>query len=313
MKLFLTAVCLIFLTFAFGAPISAQRIETEGELFTKISNLTKTKKTDDQEKAYQLSKVFLAKFGKNNDEEVKKVREFADNYEKVTLGKHIDAGKIPEAFTFGKEILARDAENAFVTANLAYAGFKAAQDKKDKTFAADSVQFAKQTLELYAAKKMPKTFEPFVDEAEATALMYYVLGFFSVDSNLKDSAVNFYKSVQFVSKIKNTSYPYAIVALYYEKEFEKGVKEFDAKYPANAPNTAEKQAAETRLEKLMNNMQDAYARSIKLGETEKSPNLEAWKQRYTQIYTFINNGSPTGSDTFLANVLNTPMPDPNAP
>lgn len=311
MKLFLTAVCLMFLTFAFGASISAQGIQTEGELFTKISGLTKTKKADDQEKAYQLSKVFLAKFGKNDDDEVKKVREFSDNYEKVTLGKHIDAGKIPEAFTFGKDILARNPDNAFVSANLAYAGFKAAQDKKDKTFAADSVQFAKQTLDLYAAKKLPKTFEPFADEAEATALMYYVLGFFAVDSNVKDAAGNFYKAVQYTSKIKNTSYPYYIVAFSYEKEFETAAKEFDAKY-AGKSQTAEMKAAEAKLEKMMANMQDAYARAIKLGEAENSPSAASWKTRYLEIYTFLK-GSATGADTFLANVLTTPMPDPSAP
>jgi hypothetical protein len=301
----------MFLAFGVSAPVSAQKVETEGELFAKISSLTKTKKADDQEKAYQLSKVFLAKFGKNNDEEVKKVREFADNYEKVALGKMIDEGKIVEAFAFGKQILARDAENAFATANLAYAGFQAAQ-KKDKTFAADSVQYAKQTLELYGAKKLPKTFEPFTDEAEATALMYYVIGFFAVDSNLKEAASNFYKSVQYTSKIKNTPYPYFMVATYYEKEFATAANEFDTKYPPGSSQTAEMKAANAKIETLLSRMQDAYARTVRFGENEKSPGASGWKQRYTQIYTVLK-GDTTGLDEFLANVLNTPMPDPSAP
>jgi hypothetical protein len=71
-------------------------------------------------------------------------------------------------------------------------------------------------------------------------------------------------------------------------------------------------AEEAKLEKMMSNMQDAYARAVKLGETENSPSAAAWKTRYTEIYTFLK-GSATGSDTFLANVLNTPMPDPSAP
>ena len=312
MKLFAGAAGLTLLVFALAMSVLAQRVETEAELFGKISNLTKTKKAADADKAYVLSKVFLAKFGKNEDEEVKKVREFADNYEKAALRKKIDEDKIAEAFAFGKEILARNAENAFVTANLAYAGYKAALDKKDKTFAADSVQFAKQTLELYAAKKLPKTFEPFTDEAESTALMYYVLGFFSVDSNLKEAAANFYKAVQYTSKIKNTSYPYYIVAFSYEKEFEKAAKEFDAKY-ANATMNAEARAAEAKLEKMMSNMLDAYARAVKLGEAENAPGAVNWKKRYMEIYAFLKEGSTTGSDEFLANVLNTPMPDLNAP
>ncbi len=311
MKLFLSAAVLLFLMFAFDASIAAQKVETEAELFAKISNLTKTKKAADQDKAYELSKTFLAKFGKNDDVETKKIKEFVENYEIVILGKKVDDGKTAEAFAFGKGILVQNPENALVTGNLAYAGYKAALDKKDKTFALESVQFAKKTLELYGAKKLPKSFEPFADEAEATALMYYVLGFFSADSNIKEAAANFYKSVQYTSGIKNTSYPYAIVAVFYEKEFENGAREFDTKY-GSAPPSAESKAAEAKLEKLMINMQDAYARSIKLGEAENSPNLSAWKQRFAQIYSFLK-GSEAGSAEFLANVLNTPMPDPNAP
>lgn len=312
MKLFASAVCLLFLSSFLAVSTFAQKVETEGELFAKISRLTLTKKTDDREKAYQLSKVFLAKFGSKNDEETKKVKEFVATYEMASLGQKIDEGKTAEAFAFGKEILIREPENSFVTANLAYAGYQVFQTKKDKTFSQDSVQFAKQTLKLYEAKKLPKSFEPFTDEAEATALMYYIVGHFSFETNPKESAQNFYKAVQFNSKIKNDSFPYLIIARSYEVEFAAAAKAFDTKYPAGSNQTAEMKADEAKLFKLMDGMQDAYARAIKLGETGNAPTLAEWKQRYAQIYEF-NKGSDKGSAEFLANVLNTPMPDPNAP
>jgi hypothetical protein len=312
MKLFSSAVCLLFLSSFLTASVFAQKIETEGDLFAKISSLTKTKKPDDQDKAYQLSKTFLSKFGTKDDEETKKVKDFVEKYQMATLGKKIEEGKTAEVFIFGKDVLTREPENSYITSNLAYAGYQAFQTKKDKTFAQESLQYAKQTLQLFEAKKLPKSFEPFTDEADATALMYYIVGHLSVETDLPEAARNFYKAVQFTSRIKNNSYPYYIIAYNYEKEFEKAAKAFDAKHGMKPTEDAEMKADNAKMEKLMKNMLDAYARTIKLGETDNASNVPAWKQRYTEIYSFLN-GNDKGSAEFLANVLTTPMPDPNAP
>lgn len=307
MKRFAFAVCLMFLTVS----AFAQKVETEGDLFNKISKLTQTKKADDQEKAYQLGKQYLAKFGAADDEKVKKVKAFVENYQIAALNKKVDEDKTAEAFAFGKDILTQEPENAYVAMNLAYAGLQAFQKKKDKTFAQESIQFAKQTLQLFDEKKLPKSFDPFADQAEATALMYYIIGNFSIDANLKDAAQNFYKSVQLESKIKKNSFPYYVIAFYFEKEYEKAAKDFTAKHGAKVTEDAEMKADNAKLEKIISRMQDAYARAVKYAEAESSPNLAAWKQRYAEVYKFLNGGD-AGANDFLNNVLNTPLPDPNA-
>jgi hypothetical protein len=311
MRLFSGIACLLFLSSLFTVSVFAQRVETEGELFAKISKLTQTKKADDEAKAYELGKVFLSKFGKNDDDEVKKVKEFMANYEVALVSKKFEEGKPAEAFTFGKEVLTFNPDNAFLTMTLANGGYQAFVAKKDKTFGQDSIAFAKKTVQLFAENKLPKNFYPFADRDEATAMMYYVIGNFSVDSNLNEAASNFYKALQYNSKVKNNSFPYYIIAFNYEKEYEKAAKEYDTKYSTSAAN-AESRAAEARLERLLNNMQDAYARAIKLGEAENAPKVNEWKQRYAQVYNFVN-GSDAGSAEFLANVLSKPMPAPDAP
>jgi archaellum component FlaG (FlaF/FlaG flagellin family) len=313
MKLISSVACILFLSLVFSLSIFAQRVETEGELFLKISRLTQTKKADDEAKAYELSKVFMSKFGKNDDNEVKKVKEFMANYEVSIVAKNIEAGKTAEAFAFGKEVLINNPDNPFLTMTLANGGYQAFVAKKDKTFGKDSILFAKKTLELFAdINKVPSSYAPFADRDEATAMMYYVIGNFSIDSNLNEAAQNFYKALQYNSKVKNNSFPYYIIAFNYEKEYEKTAKEYDTKYGASSTVNAEMKAAEAKLEKLLSNMQDAYARAIKLGEAENAPKVGEWKQRYSQLYAFIK-GSDAGSAEFLANVLTTPMPDPNAP
>ncbi|HEY0426960.1 MAG TPA: hypothetical protein VGC76_04060 [Pyrinomonadaceae bacterium] len=309
MKLFSAAICLLFLTSFLTLPVFAQKVETEGELFNQISALTKTKKADDQEKAYQLGKDFISKFGKNNDDEVKKVREFMETYEIAFVGRKIDEGKTAEAFTFGKEVMTQEPDNAHLAMTLAYAGYLALVNKKDKSLGQDSIQFAQKALQLLNDKKLPSNFQPFTDQDDATAMMYYTIATFSVDSNLSDAAQNFYKSLQYNTKVKNNSYPYYIIAFNYEKQYEKAAKDFDAKYGAATTSTAEMRTAEASLEKLLGNMQDAYARAVKLGEAENAPKVNEWKQRYAQIYSFIK-GSDAGSAEFLANVLATPMPAP---
>ena len=215
MKNFARAIGFLFLTLALTVSIFAQSKESKDEMYGKIAKLTQTKKAEDADKAYLLSKDFLAKYGKDTDEKVTKIKAFADNYRNNTFNKKLDEVKTAEAIALGKEILANEPENAYVTMNLAYAGFDAQQKNKDNSFGAESVVYAKQTISLIDAGKLPKTFQPFKDQPEATAFMYYVIGNFSLDTDLKTAAQNFYKALNYESKIKTDSFPYYVIAAYY--------------------------------------------------------------------------------------------------
>jgi hypothetical protein len=311
MKNFARAVGFLFLTLAFTVSIFAQGKESKDEMYGKIAKLTQTKKAEDADKAYLLSKDFLAKYGKDTDEKVTKIKAFADNYRNNTFNTKLDQVKTAEAIAIGKEILALEPENSYVTMNLAYAGFDAQQKNKDNSFGADSVQYAKQTLSLFDAGKLPKTFQPFQSQAEATAFMYYVVGNFSLDTDLKTAAENFYKAVGYDSKIKTDSFPYYVIAAYYEKEYAKQAADFKIKYEAKKTDDAEIKDAQTKLDKLVGNMLDAYARAIKFGEAEKNPSLATWKQRFTDVYKFLKK-SDAGMNEYLASEPNTALPDPNA-
>lgn len=312
MKTFARTICFLFLSFLLTLSIFAQSKESKDETYNKIAKLTQTKKAEDADKAYQMGKEFLAKYGKDDDEKVKKIKAFAENYRNNIFNTKLDQVKTAEAIAIGKEILALEPENSYVTMNLAYAGFDAQQKNKDNSFGAESVQYAKQTLSLLEAGKLPKTFQPFKDQTEATAFMYYLIGNFSLDSNLKEAAQNFYKSVGYESRIKTDSFPYYVISAYYEKEYAIQAADFKAKYESKTPDDAEVKAAQVKLDKLVGNMLDAYARAIKFGEAEKNSNLPIWKQRFTDVYKFLKK-SDAGMNEYLASQPNTALPDPNAP
>lgn len=307
-SLFTFGLLVSFAFFSFSAV--AQKVETETDLFQKISKLTQTKKADDQDKAYQLSKTYLERFGKDESENVKKIRTFVENHETAKLGKLIDDGKTSEAFSFGKEVLARSPENATITMELALAGLQALERKKDKTFGKDTIEYAKTTLRLFGENKTPKTFAPFADQNEASAMMYYAVGSFLTDDNLPEAANNFYKSLQYQSRLKDSYVPYFYIALNYHKIYEKLSAEFEQKYANKSTDDKEAQAANDKLGKVLDRMMDAYARAAKIGESQKVEAAANWKTIFTQVYKGINQ-SETGMNEYYDNIFSKPLLDPS--
>jgi hypothetical protein len=309
MKPLFRAVLFCVLTTALAAASLAQNKESKDEQFNKIAKLTQSKKFEDQEKAYQLSKEFIAQFGKDGDDKVKKIKQFTASHRLNAFVKAVDEVRMADAMKYGKEILAEEPENSSVTLNLAYGTFQAHTQKNDKSFDADGINYAKQTLSLFEAGKLPKNFEPLKDQAEATALMYYALGTFSLDKDMKEAAKNFYKSIQYEAQFKNKAYPYYMIAAYYEKLYETGAKDYQTKHGAKTADDAAMKADQERLNAVIDRMLDAYARVVKLAEAENSPNKEQWKARFTQIYKF-RKGGDAGMNEYVASISNTPLPDP---
>ena len=311
MKIITSVFCLLLLTTALTVSTVAQKKQSKEELFGKIAKMSQSKKSEDKDKAYQTSKEFLAQFGSDEDEQVKKVKEYVEKYRASAINQKLDDGKTAEAFALGKEILEQEPENTYVMMNLAYGGYEALTKKKDKSFAADSVNYANKTLSLFEAGKLPKTFQPFTNQAEATALMYYIIGSFQVEDDQQKAAQNFYKSLQYDSKIKNTAYPYYFIANNYEQAYTKAAQDFQTKHGATVKEDDEYRADNAKLEKLLDKMLISYAKLVKVAQAENNTNAAAWKQRYLDVYKFVKQ-SDTGAEEYLTGAAAKPMLDPSA-
>ncbi len=312
MKNFARLTAFLILTIAFCVSSFAQGKESKDEMFGKIAKLSQSKKDEDRDKAYQMSKDFLAQFGKDDkDDKVVKIKAFNDKYRENAFNKNLDEQKTAEAFAVGKEMLAAEPENSYVTMNLAIAGYDALIKKKDKSFGGDATAYAKQTLTLIEAGKLPKNFQPLANQTEATAYMYYIVGNFALDTDYKEAARNFYKVSQIDSKFKTFSFPYYAIANFYEKEYAKLGTELKTAYDAKTIGDADFETGKGKLDKLLANMLDAYARAIKYGEAEKNPSVADWKTRFTTVYTFAKK-SDAGLNEYLASQPNTALPDPLA-
>ncbi|MCS6874265.1 MAG: hypothetical protein N2Z23_08290 [Pyrinomonadaceae bacterium] len=296
---------LLVLFFAVSTGFYAQSKEKD-ELFNKIAKLTQKKKPEEIDKAYQLSKEFLAKFGNDTDEKTKKIQEFVLNYRLMKFNQLLNQAKIKEAIPYGKEILESDPENSYVTMNIAYAGYELYTKNQDKSLAKEATEYAAKTIQLFQNGKLPKEFAPFKDKDEAEALMHYVIATFAVDSDIKQAAKHFYQSIQFNSQIKTQFYPYYVIAFYYEKLYENSIKELNQK-PEIKPDDESK--IREKINTIIDRMIDAYARAVKLSENMDNPLKVELRNRLIEAYKFRHQ-TEKGIEEYLSKVVNTPMPDP---
>ncbi|MBK7709007.1 MAG: hypothetical protein IPN69_11290 [Acidobacteria bacterium] len=307
MKKFYGFALTAILAASFAVSVAAQKPLSKDESFQQIAKLSNTKKPEDREKAYQMGKEFLTQFGKDADDKVKKIKAYVENYRLGEFNKAVDDVKMADALKYGKDILADEPENSYVTMNLGYCALDTLTNKQDRSFAAEGIAYSKQTIALFEAGKLPKDFKPFKDQAEVTALMYYAIGTFSVESDLKQAAQSFQKATTFESQVKSKSYPYYIIAFYYERLYEAAAADFQKKF-AGKPEDAAMKAERAAIDVLIDRMIDAYARTVKLAEAENNASLGVWKERLTQIYKF-RKGDDKGLAGFIGAVLSTPMPE----
>lgn len=315
MKKIFNIVILAVITLSLAVSTFAQKEKSKKDLFKEITGLSQTKKPDEQRKAYELGKEYLQRFGTENDENLKVVKNYVEKYGKAArpnfFNEALDKGNYAEGFAIGKEILAEEPENVYITMNLAYAGYEALVKKNDRTFGDETIKYAKQTLAFFEANKLPKEFAPFKDKAEATSLMYYAIANFTLPKDSKEAVKNFYKAFQFESSIKTTAYPYYAIAFHFEQEYQAAATDFQTKHGAKTTEDAAMKADKEKLNIVIDRMIDAYARAVKLGEGSKNESVAGWKTRLTEIYKFRYQ-SETGLNELLNTVLTKPIADPSS-
>lgn len=308
-KVILVAV-LTFLVTSIITTVFAQKQKSKDEYFKEIAALSNTKNPEDMEKAYQLAKEFVVKFPKEDNENAKKLKNFIKGYRENAFYRAFEEKTYAKFFAFGKEIMTEQPENVEIAMNMGYGGYDILLKTNEKTYAQESLKYCKLTLDLMEKGHIPANYSPFSTKEEALAWMYYVIGYFSSDTDLKESAVNFYKSTLYESSIKKTSMPYYVIAYYFEKVYEQASTELTAKVNAKTISDADFKTENEKVGKIIDRLMDAYARAFKLGEAENNPAKDGWKQRLTQIYQYRKK-TDAGLDSYITYVINTPLADPS--
>lgn len=312
---FLNNVVLLFLILAICSTSAvAQKPKSKDEAIKEIAALLATKKPEDTAKAYPLAKDFLVRFAKDNkdgkDKVIPQVKAFVEGYRDNSFYASVDDGKFADAFALGKEILGDRPDDVAVMLNLAHAGYKSLGANRDKTYAEDTIAFAKKAAQALESGSPAKSYAPFKDKDDAMAWMNYIPGFMLLDKDTKESAIYIYKATTFNSTIKDSSLPYYLISAYYEDVYAKLSTDLKARVAAKTIGDAELKAANERVTKSIELMMDAYARAYTKGEAEKNPNAAQWMGRLVQIYKFTNK-TEEGLKEYVKLLILTPMPDPS--
>lgn len=309
MKNPLSAAALVLLTALFVVSGFAQKQLSKDELLKQIATLSNSSNLEEKDKGYQLGKEFLSRFGTDKNDNVKKVRTFVESYRTSVFYSSVDRNKFADAFRLGKEIVADQPQNLEVLINLTYAGYNA-MASGEKSYLNDTIAAAKKAEELLDGGTTANTYAPFKDKPEATAWIYYIDGTIVSTTDKKAGAASIYRATLPASPIKDNSLPYNLIALYYEDVYEKLGNELKVKLAAKPVNEAEANALTDRVQKALELMLDAYARSSKRADAENAANKDVLKNRLATVYKFVKK-TDVGLAEYVSYINKTPLPDPS--
>lgn len=305
-KLAVVAAIAAFVIFAPSA--FAQKERSKADLFKEIVKLSQSKKDADKDKAYELSKEYVTRFGSEEGDELKKVREFAGKYRTFLFFDAIKKTQRDQAFAIGREMLKDDPDNLTVMMNLAFEGYAYTDKWSDAAFANEVAGYSQRSIEMIEAGNVKgNNFEPFTDKNSAIGYLNFYVGHFNLNKDKKVAAVSFYRSTQVEGPLKDAAAPYIGVADYYEDMYRKFSTELNVK--RSSMSDAEIDAATAKNDKIVDAMLDAYARGTKRAEAEKNPQAGVWKERLAQIYTYRKK-SAAGLAEYIAGIDKTSMPNP---
>jgi hypothetical protein len=220
-----------------------------------------------------------------------------------------DAGDHDKVFTLGAEILADKPESVDVMLNLAYAGYTSSGGGSTK-HSADTVKYTRKAMSLMGEGKLPESFAPFKDQAEASAYMLFIDGSLSIMTDAKAAAENIYRSLQYETPLKNDPLPYFLIASYYEDLQASLSAALKAKVEKNTLSDADFDAENEKVNKAIDLLLDAYARVVRRAEAQKHPNLAEWNTRLAQIYEFRKK-TKVGLPEFITYANTTKLADPS--
>jgi hypothetical protein len=334
------------------APVSAQTTpDKRAELYnTYMENYNKS--LDKQKIALAAAKEYVEKYPEDKEQvdyfkaAIPTLEKGINDKEAADAGAKKDAAlfekfnaankakNIPEIFTSGKEILAKQPDFLDINLVLASAGFdQAVLPTPVDTYNNDTINSAKAAIQQIEANKPSATGDygainyiyrndKFTDtKSNALGWMNYTIGYITYYRQGKDNAAKkkealpyFYKATQYNSFNKNNPFVYQTIGAWYLDEAIKiDTKRKELIKAAGDKDTDETLAMLAEQKGYADRAIDAYARAYKFAKDDPKQKKEYTDNLYSrlkELYTFRYEGKTEGIDQFVATVQNKPMPDP---
>jgi len=281
------------------------------ELYARFVENKKVPVAERQKLAYEAARDYVKRYSGEQDSHLAEMRRFVHEYERVMANfevhEAVAAKKYAKAFEVGRASLKKDAENFYVLATLAQAGYAQAQ-AGDASLNAETIDYTKRAVTLAEGEKFSHA-EPFASVEDARGFLNFALGWFLRAQAPAEADAALVRAVKSGSRYKDDPLTYNLLGIAIVKEYAQVSAEYNEKF-GNKPSSPEQQAMLQRVVQVAGRAVDAYARAVAL--TTKPEQQEARAKmmvQLTQLYKNFHNGSEEGLNEFIAAVLSKPLPE----
>lgn len=294
----------------FAVPALAQKQECTDENKTKWYQTFLDNRKGDQKVAYDAAKLYLENCPADpNDAQAKYMREkFVEPYEALQAqagtGKQFEAAiaskNYGEQIKIGKQILAKDPENAPVNIVMGVAGLY------DANVLPDSAEAAKKAISLIEAGK---PFAPIASKDQALGYLNWVVAKSMVKSDPNNAIAYFIKAARYEGDPKKNPVLYNELAAAYG---EGPVAKLTADYQAfvGKPESNESKLVKANLNQAIDRQIDAFARAA--AYSTNAADKAAIMEVLTGLYK-DRNANTDGLNDLVAHVIEKPVPDVPTP
>ena len=280
-------------------------------LYARFNDYKRNPDPTQQKFAYPVAKDYLRRWGGETDAETKEVRRFVVEYERQMHGRELfaayDAKDYAKVFEVGRPSVKSDPENFLALSLMVEAGYDSAVAGKTN-LASEASDYARLAIKLLESGKVTKP-DPFKSMDVARGYLNFVLGWFVKDEKPAEAAVAFEKAVKADGPYRTDPSAYLrLGAAILKGEFAQLSAQYNEKF-GGKPSSPEQTAMLNRIQHLVEQTIDAYARAVALNtKPEQQEARTKILGQLTALYKSFHNNSDAGLNELIATVLTKPIP-----
>jgi tetratricopeptide (TPR) repeat protein len=208
----------------------------------------------------------------------------------VLIDAYVNANRVDDAFNVGTKVLAKDPENVYVLVQLTFAGTEEAKRRNAK-YVSQSLEYGQKAIALIEADKRPANIEEanWANYKATLPQLYQQTGALQLISGKPEEAkAKLQKAIDLDPKEPSS---YVLLGYVVNDEYLNLATAYKA-----MPDGAEKEATMKKIEGMMDNMIDLYARAVGLatGRAEYQSLIQQIMPDLTSYYKFRHNQSIDG-------------------
>lgn len=314
-RLFLAILCCLVMTAGVAAQnptMTSGYNDSEREaLYARFNDYKRNPDPTQQRFAYPTAKDYLRRWGGETDPETKEVRRFVIEYERQMHGRELytayEAKDYAKVFEIGRPAVKADTENFLAMSLMVEAGYDNAIAGKTGLIS-EASDYARLAIKLLESGKVTKP-DPFKSMEVARGFLNFALGWFVKDDKPVEAAAAFEKAVKADGPYRTDPSAYHRLGVSILKgEFAQLSTQYNEKF-GGKPSSPEQTAMLNRIQHLVEQTIDAYARAVALStKPEQQEARTKILAQLTALYKNFHNNSDAGLDQLIATVLSKPIP-----